>query len=274
MRQIMMSFSFFFRSVLVLFIFVGSLPAQPVAEHISWPEGKQLAISLTFDDGRPSQVDRGMALLERLNARATFYVLPSAVRARLDDWKAAVAQGQEIGNHSLRHPCTGNFSWSREKALETYALDSMRAELQEANRQIEELLGVTPRSFAYPCGQTFVGRGTNTQSYVPLVAELFRSGRGWLDEAPNDPAFCDFAQLMGMEMDGKGFEELLPAIEAAREAGGWLILAGHEMGDSGPQTTSLNTLTALIQYAQDEANGVWLAPVGKIADYLHRLRTP
>lgn len=243
---------------------------QQSDKPIVWPEGKKVAVSLSFDDGRMSQVDRGTTLLDQYGVKATFYLVPGAVEQRLEGWKKATASGHEIGNHSLNHPCTGNFPWARQKALENYTLEQMRAELIEANKKIETLLGVKPEVFAYPCGQTFVGRGTSTRSYIPLVADLFLTGRGWLDEGPNDPAFCDFAQLTGMEMDGKNFEDILPMLENARKNQQWLVLAGHEMGDSGSQTTRLSMLKSLIEYAQDPAHGIWLAPVGTVAKYIQQ----
>jgi peptidoglycan/xylan/chitin deacetylase (PgdA/CDA1 family) len=242
--------------------------AQTVPTPFPWPQGKRAAVSLSFDDARTSQVAVGTGLLDQYNVKATFYVVPSAVAQRLDGWKKAVAGGHEIGNHSLNHPCTGNFAWARPHALEEYTLEKMRSELTEANGQIQKLLGVTPKAFAYPCGQTFIGRGVHTRSYVPLVAELFLSGRGWLGEGPNDPAFCDPAQLTGMEMDGKDFEQILPLLEKARETGQWVVLAGHEMGESGPQTTRLAMLKKLLEYAQNPANELWIAPVGTVAAYI------
>jgi peptidoglycan-N-acetylglucosamine deacetylase len=144
-------------------------------------------------------------------------VVPNSVKQRLEGWKKAVANGHEIGNHSFNHPCTGNFPWSRQKAIENYTLKQMRNELILANKDIKELLGVEAEVFAYPCGQTYIGRGDNTKSYVPVVSKLFLSGRGWLDEGPNAPQFCDLAQLTGMEMDGKDFEQILPLIENAKK---------------------------------------------------------
>lgn len=126
--------------------------------------------------------------------------------------------------------------------------------------------------FAYPCGQTFVGRGADTKSYIPVVASLFSSGRGWLDEGPNDPVFCDFAQLTGMEMDGKEFEEIRTIVENAKKNQQWVVLAGHEMGKSGNQTTHLSMLEKLIEYSRDPANGVWLAPVGTVGEYVKTMR--
>jgi hypothetical protein len=71
-----------------------------------------------------------------------------------------------------------------------------------------------------------------------------------------------------MEMDGKDFPEILAIIESARKSHAWLVLAGHEMNESGRQTTRLSMLKELIEYAKDPANGIWLAPVGTVAEYV------
>jgi len=134
-------------------------------------------------------------------------------------------------------------------------------------------LGVTPEVFAYPCGQKYIGRGSKTKSYVPLVSKMFVSGRGWLDEAPNNPRYCNFAQLTGVEMDGKNFEQILLLIEGAKKSGKWLVLAGHEMGEEGQQTTRLTMLKKLAEYVQNPANAVWIAPVGTVAKYIKKQDT-
>ena len=256
--------------LIILFILFPCkiLLAQQGESTFAWPEGKQIAISLSFDDARASQVDAGTALLDQYGVKGTFYVVPNSVKQRLEGWKKAVISGHEIGNHSFNHPCTGNFPWSRQKAIENYTLKKMRNELILTNKAIKELLGVEAEVFAYPCGQTYIGRGENTKSYVPVVSKLFLSGRGWLDEGPNAPQFCDLAQLTGMEMDGKDFDQILPLIENAKKSGAWLVLAGHEMGVSGNQTTRLSMLKKLIEYAQNPANGIWIAPVGTVAKYI------
>ncbi len=249
-----------------------SFGQRPVASVV-WPAGKRIAVSLTFDDARLSQTDAGTALLDQYGVKATFFVVPAGVKQRLPGWKKARANGHEIGNHSYLHPCSGNFTWlNKSLALEDYTLEKMKMELIQANDSIEKMLGIRPEVFAYPCGEKFVGRGVNTRSYVPLVAALFLLGRGWLDEAPNDPAFCDFAQLMGIEMDGKNFDQILPILQKANETGQWVVLGGHEMGESGAQTTRLSMLKNLIEYAQNPANGIWLAPAGTVAKYLREQR--
>jgi peptidoglycan/xylan/chitin deacetylase (PgdA/CDA1 family) len=256
-------------SILLSALLLGVLVfAQKPSTSFSWPDGKRAALSLSFDDARQSQVEVGLVLLDKHKVKATFYVVPSAVERRLEGWKKVVASGHEIGNHSLNHPCTGNFAWSRQKALEEYTIEKMRDELQQANRRIKELLGVTAESFAYPCGQTFVGRGVDTRSYVPVVATLFSSGRTWQDETPNDPGFCDLAQATGVEMDGRDFEQVLPILEKAKEVGQWVALAGHDIGQDGPQTTRVAMLEKLIRYANEPANKIWIAPDGTIAKYI------
>ena len=248
------------------------LPVLEKQEDFRWPEGKRAAISLTFDDARHSQVTQGLPILDEYGTKATFYVSIRNLEEQLDAWKRAAVNGHEIGNHTLAHPCSGNFPFIGDRALENYTLDKMQHELVEANNIIESLLGVRPVSFAYPCGQKFVGRGQNLKSYVPLVATEFLAGRGWMDEWANDPAFCDMANLMAMELDGKDFEQVKQLIDRTLANGGWLIFCGHEIGEGERQTTHSSTLKALCEYAKDPANGLWLDSVQAVANHIRKKR--
>ena len=276
----MNAFNRFFKLVLVLSLTFSFVSGQDYDDgqysdkngEFSWPEGKSMAISLTFDDARYSQVDKGIPVLDKYNVKGTFYLSPDAMMKRADGWKLAVSNGHEVGNHSLVHPCTGNFLWARNKALEDYSLRTMAVELDSASNAIEHILGVQPVSFAYPCGQTYVGKELKTQSYVPLISARFNTGRTWLDEAPNDPDYCDLSQLTGIELDGKSFEEIKILIDQAKENGSWLVLAGHEMDEGGRQTSLLTTIEAICSYASDPANGIWIDRVDKIADYVREQR--
>ncbi len=240
--------------------------------NFSWPDGKNIAISLTFDDARLSQIDKGIPVLDKYNVKGTFYLSPEAMMERKEGWKNAIKNGHDIGNHSLIHPCTGNFPFAREKAIENYSLMDMGIELDSANHIIKHILGVSPVSFAYPCGQTYIGRGLQTQSYVPLIAARFKTGRTWLDEGPNDPAFCDLSQLTGIELDGKSFQQVKVLIDDAREKGSWLILAGHEMNEGGRQTSILSTIDSICRYAMNPVNGIWIDHVKNIGDYVREKR--
>lgn len=242
------------------------------SDAFAWPEGKRAAVSLTFDDARPSQALTGIPLLDHYGVKGTFFVSPGPLQTHLPAWKQALANGHEIGNHSLHHPCTGNFAFARDKALEDYTLNQMERELREANRVIESALGVRPTTFAYPCGQKFVGRGRHLRSYVPLVARMFEAGRGWMDEAANDPAFCDPAQLLGIELDGLDFDAARKLIDATVANGSWLVFAGHEIAERGRQTTRIDTLEAICRYAQDPNHGIWIDTVQTIVRYVRETR--
>jgi peptidoglycan/xylan/chitin deacetylase (PgdA/CDA1 family) len=236
--------------------------------YFQWPEGKRAAVSLSFDDSRLSQIDAGLAVLRKEGVKATFYVQAPGVEKRLEGWKTAVADGHEIGNHTVTHPCTGNYPFSRNNALEDYDLKRMAKQMDENNQQIHKLLGVTPKDFAYPCGLKFVGRGRQTMSYVPLVAERFLSGRGYLDEAPNDPSFVDLPQAMGTPFDDLTFEQMKKLVDEAAQNGSWIIFVGHEMGSRAYQTTDLQSLARLCEYLKDPANGIWLGTVEQIGTFV------
>ena len=147
-------------------------------------------------------------------------------------------------------------------------LKKMAEQLDDNSRQIHRLLGVTPRDFAYPCGLKFVGRARQTKSYVPLVAERFLSGRGYLDESPNDPSFVDLAQAMGTPFDDLDFEQMEKLVDEAVQNGGWIIFVGHEIGSRAYQTTDLAALERLCEYLKDPANRIWLGTVEQIATYV------
>ncbi len=246
-----------------------SLAATAAAQQASpWPEGKRAAVSLTFDDARPSQIDTGLPLLEKLGVRATFFVLPDNVEKRVEGWKRAAAQGHEIGNHSMTHPCTGNYAFSRANALEDYDLERMAKDIDAAQAAIRKLLGISPVSFAYPCGQSFVGRGRQTRSYVPLVAERFLLGRGYMGEAANDVAAFDLSQAMGTPFDDMAPEEVLKLVKAAAAEGRWIVLVGHDIGPRRFQSVDSAVIEAVAAYAKDPANGIWLETAGAVARHV------
>jgi peptidoglycan-N-acetylglucosamine deacetylase len=245
-----------------------------VRTPFQWPNGKRAAVSLSFDDARLSQIDRGLDLLSQHHVKVTFFVQGNNISQRLEGWKKAVAEGHEIGNHSETHPCTGNYAFSRQNALEDYNLQRMASDIDGASHEIERMLGVKPRTFAYPCGQKFVGRGIEVKSYVPLVAERFLAGRGYLDESANDPAFCDLAQAMGTPFDDLDFDQMKDLVEQAAKEGRWVIFVGHEIGQRGHQVTDATALGQLCDYLTNPANGMWLGTVQEIAEYLRQHRAP
>ena len=245
---------------------------MPDAGGFRWPGGARAAVSLSFDDARPSQAQTGLKILDFYGVKATFYVSPGAMLERVEDWKKAAAGGHEVGNHTVSHPCSGNYDWSRRNALEDFTLERMDAELAEANRIIRGAVGVEPRTFAYPCGQTYVGRGEDTRSYVPLIGRRFLAGRAYMSGYLNNPEVCDLAQLGGEPMDGLASKEVIPKIQAAMESGSWVIFAGHEVGDKGYQVTRSATVEKVCEWLCGPDAGVWTGTVAEVAEYIREFR--
>lgn len=239
-----------------------------------WPNGKRCALSISFDDGRASQLDHGIPILDRHGLKGTFYVNFGDLDKRPEAWRAAYRNGHEMGNHTIVHPCSGNFTWSHQHALENYTLESMAAELDAASERLERFFGARPETFAYPCGQYFIGRGTGNRSYVPLVAERFLAARGYPCEAPNDPVHCDPVLLFGVRFDGLNFEAVRSLLATSELSGGWLILAGHDVLPQGKQSVHPETLEAVCAFAAEPARGIWMDTIANVARYVRSKRAP
>lgn len=241
--------------------------------NFQWQEGIRAAISLSFDDARVTQVDAGLPVLDRFGVKATFYLSPQNIGQRQDAWRNAAAHGHEMGNHTMTHPCTGNFVWSRQNALEDKTVDDIDNEIAQASEAIAEMVGVKTRTFAYPCGQRFIGRGEQQQSYVPVIARRFLAGRGFRDETINNPAFCDLAQVMGVDSDDQPFEKLKGWIDRAVNENGWLVLCSHDIGVYPRQAMTVRTLESLCQYCCQTDNGLWISTVANVAGYIQQQRS-
>jgi peptidoglycan/xylan/chitin deacetylase (PgdA/CDA1 family) len=239
-------------------------------KKFSWPEGQRAALSISWDDARPSAVEVGVPIFDEHGIKATFYVLPRNMTKQVKLWRAAAANGHEMGNHTIKHPCMGNFvGWQTpETMLENYTLQRMEKEILQANDVIQTMLGVCPTSFAYPCAQTYVGRGRTLKSYVPVVAKHFVVGRAGFSEMFASPERCDLAQVPSLDSDHKSFDELKGLLDSALAKGGWLIITGHEVGDGRVhQTASASGLDKLCRYLRKHPE-VWVDTVSAIGRHI------
>src|SRR5207244_1212077 len=51
-----------------------------IPKPFRWPDGKRAAVSLSFNDARVSQIDAGLALLNRQHVKVTFFVQAENIR--------------------------------------------------------------------------------------------------------------------------------------------------------------------------------------------------
>jgi peptidoglycan/xylan/chitin deacetylase (PgdA/CDA1 family) len=234
-----------------------------------WPDqGHQGAVSLTFDDGVPSQLEIAIPLLNKYALQGSFYVNPrDNYQEQLVPWRAAAQSGHEIGNHTVSHPCSKNFAFiadNNRRALEEMSLEDIEMEIVETNRRLDAVIPEqASRSFAYTCYQPFVGRGPTRQSYVPVVARHCIAGRG-RGERPNDPRHCDLWYLWSTPCERMTGAELVGVAEQAPAQGRWAILTFHGVND-GHLHVAAADLEELCAYLARNRSRIWTAPVAAIA---------
>ena len=84
--------------------------AESPKNRFTWPNGAKAAVSLAYDDALNSQLDNALPALNTYGLKATFYLQLSSpvIEARLPEWRAAAANGHELGNHTLFHQCSAS----------------------------------------------------------------------------------------------------------------------------------------------------------------------
>jgi peptidoglycan/xylan/chitin deacetylase (PgdA/CDA1 family) len=99
-------------------------------------------LAITFDDGpNPAITPKLLDLLDRHEARATFFLIGRFVRECPGLVKEIFARGHVIGNHTETHP---NLFWLTPSQIS--------AELQLGHAAIADALGAPPRWFRPPFG--------------------------------------------------------------------------------------------------------------------------
>jgi len=205
-------------------------------------------------------------LLNRFGFRATFYLNPRGEdwRELLEPWGEVAAAGHEIGNHTLSHPCSSNFSGDpKGPGLESMSLKGIEDDILEAQRRLDEAFpSQRGRSFCYPCYQAFVGRGRARQSYVPIVAKNFIAARG-RGEVANHPAACDLLYLCSWPVERTSGPELVGLAERTTQ-GRWGILTFHGIHQGHLPVADVDFLE-LLGFLGNNGNRIWVAPVVEVA---------
>ena len=70
--------------------------------HTHGPRGRK-RIAIGFDDGPSDYTPRVLRILRRFDSHATFFEIGQQTAGRAATMKKILAQGNEIGNHSLHH---------------------------------------------------------------------------------------------------------------------------------------------------------------------------
>lgn len=202
---------------------------------------EQPIVSFTFDDFPESAASAGAPILDRYDAKATFYVAGGEVGKWSGHWQGARAEtivdlhrrGHEIACHTFSHARTPDLDATR-----------LAGEI-ETNRRY--LLGLNPsmrvENFAYPYGLGSVWRKNQ-------LARTFRSSRGiipGINSGTVDLQYLRSTPLINALIDGDGVDQALDELAAGS---GWLIFYGH---DVAAEPSPFGCTPDLLRHALDAA---------------------
>lgn len=236
-----------------------------------WKDNLQGAVSLTFDDGIKTHIDNAIPTLDRHDLKGTFYVNPERGPrwdAFLPHWKEASANGHEMGNHTCDHPCSCNFGFSNEYCLEKLTLKDIADTIDRATAVLDTEFPEQNgnRSYCYPCYQSHVGSGVNRKSYVPVVAERFKVGRGG-GERPNNPDLIDLPYTWSWAVENVSGQAIIDHIENAVEQGQWAVICMHGVGGEH-LTISTEALAEVCTYLATHRDRIWADTAIGVGDYI------
>jgi peptidoglycan-N-acetylglucosamine deacetylase len=240
-----------------------------VPKRFNWPGEARAAVSLTYDDAVPSQ-RRAALELEQLGLRGTFFLTGTAsdLAAHRDAWRHLQGAGHELASHTMHHPCDCSHDWvPRGYTTQDYDLARMATELDQTLELLSGLGARPPYTFAYPCGETEVGKAP--QSYVGLVSERFLAARG-VEPRVADPWRDPLSQVPAHD-GAKRPDELIELVERAVESGGWLVLIFHGVG-AEHLPVELEAHRALAGYLARQAGRVWTDSFGAVAAHVQAER--
>jgi peptidoglycan/xylan/chitin deacetylase (PgdA/CDA1 family) len=232
----------------------------PVLTVLPW-NNHPAAVSLSFDDSRPIQLDVAVPELNKRHLRATFFVTVSKL-ARLDDWKQVSTEGHEIGNHSISHEHPSALTQEGEEV-----------QVEDAKSFLDSNFHTEVVTFAYPYMEISPG-------VLFWVKKYNFAARGWPQDQNRlyvrpdvDP---DWYNLPGQPIFTKyGLNVYRDWVEKALSLNAWTTLQFHGIGDpsTGWEPIPTATFIALLDYLKSEqAKGLWIAPFGEVAAYFRAQR--
>lgn len=220
----------------------GSLWAQHTITY--WPDNKDGAVSLSFDDSLPSHLSLAIPLLDSMGIKGTFYVITNNVTAnnQWSAWRLAAANGHEIGSHTLSHPYLTQVSSSQ-----------LVAELQQSRDIINTQIPLQKcLTFAYPSGDF-------NATVKAAAAKYYLASRG-VTWNLNVPPY-DFTNLQSRGDDpGSSLGDMEVETNKAASYNRWLILYLHSMDlKDGYGSWGINTLSTYLNFLVTK--NLWIGTV-------------
>lgn len=218
---------------------------------IPW-NGYKGALSLTFDDGDPSQLDVAVPELAKRDFKGTFFLIQDRL-VQVEDWKRAADAGQEIGNHSLTH-----------KRAKDLVPGEAERQVLEAKNLLEDLFKMPLLTFAYPFTEINPALRRSAQTHHLLS----RGGMGSYYLMP--ASFPDWDYLpspVAYTLTSSGVYK--GWADQAIAMGSWTIPQFHAFEGTltGWQPLAAVTFVDFLDYLVERRNEIWIAPMGEVGAY-------
>lgn len=118
-------------------------------------ENTDKMIALTFDDGPGPYTDELLDGLEKLNAKASFFLVGEKIKSYPDTVAKIAGKGHLIGNHTYSHI-----------KLTALSPDEIKKEIDKTNEEIKAITGEAPQFFRPPFGRY----NSDTLNYVDMIS--------------------------------------------------------------------------------------------------------
>jgi peptidoglycan/xylan/chitin deacetylase (PgdA/CDA1 family) len=235
---------------------------------------KKAAVVLTYDDAINQHLDNAIPVLDSLGLKATFYITGSSpsIRERLNDWRKIAANGHELGNHTLFHPCVANMpgrEWVKpDYDLSKYSVQRIVDETRLNNVLLHAIDGKTKRTFAYTCGDMKVG----DSSFIDRLKNDFVAARA----VRNQMHHIDQVDLYNVDcyvVNGESAEQMIAWAKKAMETQSLLVLLFHGVGGGNSLDVSLQAHRQFLAYLKQNEKNIWIAPMIEVAEYIKKYQS-
>jgi peptidoglycan/xylan/chitin deacetylase (PgdA/CDA1 family) len=242
-----------------------------VAQTSTTWNGKSCAVVLTYDDGLNIDLSNVIPALNSVGLKGTFYISDyfDGLKDQIFKWRKAAAEGHELGNHTVWHPCEGGRPGREfvkpDVDLNNYTVNRMVKEIKTMNNILEAIDGKTERTFAYPCGDMKI----HDTAYLDGMKNNFIAARGVMPEMQTIDK-VDLYNAYCYGINGETGEQLINLVKQAMNTHTLLVFLFHGVGGEHSLNVSLDAHSQLLHFLQQHENNIWIAPMIDVAKFIQQ----
>jgi peptidoglycan/xylan/chitin deacetylase (PgdA/CDA1 family) len=254
---------------LISFFLLGNASAQTSQP---W-KGKKAAVVITYDDAINQHLDNAIPVLDSLGLKTTFYVtaFSNSMQTRLNEWKKLSANGHELGNHTLFHPCIGGAGreWvSKQNDLRNFSVKRMENEVGMTNLFLQALDGKTRRTFAFTCGDMKI----DDSLFINGMKNDFAAARAVRNEMHRINE-VDLYSVDCYMVNNHSFEQMKEWVDKAIQTNSLLVILFHGVGGGNGLDVSLPAHRELLSYLKQNEKDIWIAPMIEVAEFIKQYQS-